>query len=81
MKKKTYYNSLREQLKVNVKLVETQLKKLKNAVKIKTGTILRTNLKMFDRKDLPQELLLRKRQKTKLRNAFNNKLPTDCQAF
>ena len=27
---------------------------------------------MFNGKDLPHELLLTKRQKTKLRNAFNN---------
>ena len=33
--------------KVNVKLSETQLKKSKNAVKIKTGTTLRINLKIL----------------------------------
>ena len=34
--------------KVNVKLSDTQLKKLKNAVKNKTGTTLRISLKMFN---------------------------------
>ena len=33
--------------KVNVKLSDTQLKKLKNAVKNKTGTTLRISLKCF----------------------------------
>ena len=36
-----------EYSKVNVKLSDTQLKKLKNAVKDKTGTTLRMSLKMF----------------------------------
>ena len=34
------------------------------------------NLKMFNGKDLPHELLLTTRQKTKLRNAFNNNMST-----
>ena len=58
--------------KVNVQLSDTRLKKLKPAVKDKTGTTLRMNLKMFDGNDLPHELLLTIRQKTKLRKAFNN---------
>ena len=58
--------------KVNVQLSDTQLKKLKPAVKDKTGTTLRMSLKMFDGNDLPHELLLTTRQKTKLRKAFNN---------
>ena len=61
-----------EYSKVNVKLSNTQLKQLKDAVKDNTGTTLRINLKMFDGNDLPHELLLTTRQKTKLRNAFNN---------
>ena len=51
--------------KVNGKLSDTQLKKLKTAVKDKTGTTLRINLKMFNENDLPHELLLATRQKTK----------------
>ena len=59
---------------VNVKLTDTQLKKLKTAVKNKTGTTLRMNLKMLDVNDLPHKLLLTTRQKTKLRNMFNNNM-------
>ena len=54
---------------MNVKLSDTQLKKLKT---------LRINFKMFNGNDLPHELLLT-RQKTKLRNAFNNKMSTDLK--
>ena len=61
-----------EYSKVNVRLSNTQLKKLKDAVKDNTGTTLRINFKMFDGNDLPHELLLTTRQKTNLRNAFNN---------
>ena len=50
--------------KVNVKLSNTQLKKLKDALKSNTGTTLRISSKMFNGNDLPHELLLitRKRQ-------------------
>ena len=65
-----------EHSNVNVKLSGTQLKKLKTAVKDKTGATLRMNLKMFDGNDLSHELLLTTRQKTKLRNAFNNNMST-----
>ena len=65
--------------KVNVKLSDNQLKKLKPAVKNKTGTILRISLKIFNGNDLPHELLLTTRQKTKLRNAFNNNMSTDLK--
>ena len=57
--------------KVDVKLTDT---KLKTAVKDKTGTTLRMSLKMLDGNDLPHELLLTARQKTKLKNAFNNNI-------
>ena len=65
-----------EYSKVNVKLWDTQLKKLNTAVKNKTGTTLKMNFKMLDGNNLPNELLLTTRQKTKLRNAFNNKMST-----
>ena len=68
-----------EYSKVNVKLSDTQLKKLKTAVKDKTGITLRMSLKMFNENDLPNELLLTTRQKTKLRNAFNNNMSTDLK--
>ena len=67
-----------EYSKVNVRLSNAQLKKLKDAVKDNTGTTLRINLKMFNGNDLPHELLLTTRQKTKLRNAFNN-MSTDLK--
>ena len=51
------------------------MKKLKTAVKDKTGTTLRMSLKMFNGNDLPHELLLT----TKLRNAFNNNMSTDLK--
>ena len=54
-----------EYSKVNVKLSDSQLKKLKTGVKGKTGTNLRMSLKMFDGKDLPHTLLLTTRQKKK----------------
>ena len=60
--------------KLNVKLTDTQLKKLKTAVKNKTRTILRMSVKMLDGHYLPHELLLTTRQTTKLRNAFNNNI-------
>ena len=47
-----------EYSKVNVKLSNTQLKKLKTAVKNKTGMTLRISLKMLDESYLPHELLL-----------------------
>ena len=65
--------------KVNAKLTDTQLKKLKTAAKNETGRTFRMSLKMFDRNYLPQELLLTTRQKTKLRNAFNNNMSTDLK--
>ena len=61
---------------MNAKVRDTQLKKLKTAVKIKTGATLRMRLKMFNEKDLSHELLLTTRQKTKLRNALNNNMST-----
>ena len=64
---------------MNVKLTDTQVKKLKTVVKDKTGTTLRMNLKMIDGNDLPHELLLSTREKTNLRNAFNNNMPADLK--
>ena len=63
-----------EYSEVNEKLTDTQLKKRETAVKNKIGTTLRMSLKMFDGNNLPHELLLTTRQKTKLRNAFNNNM-------
>ena len=68
-----------EYTKVNVKLSNTQIKKLKDAVQDNTETTLKINLKMFNSNDLPHELLLTTRQKTKVRNAFNNNMSTDSK--
>ena len=65
-----------EYSRANVELSDTKLRKLKTAVKNRTGTTLRTSLKMFGGNDLPHELLLTTRQRTKLRNAFNNNMST-----
>ena len=64
---------------VNVKLSDSQIKKLKDSVKDNTGITLRINLKMFDKNDSPHKLLLTTRQKTKLRNAFNNNMSADLK--
>ena len=55
------------------------MKKLKTAVKNKTGTTLRMSLKMLDGNALPHELLLTTIQTTKLRNAFNNNKSTNLK--
>ena len=74
-----------EHSKVNVKLSDTQLKKqksrksIKTAIKDKTVTTLRMSLKMFAGNDLPHELLLTKRQKTRVRNGSNNNMSTDLK--
>ena len=59
--------------------IYTQLKKLKTAAKNKTRTTLRISLKMFNRNDLPHDLLLTTRQKAKLRDALNNNISTDLK--
>ena len=68
-----------EYTKVNVKLLDSQIKKLKHAVKDNTGTALRISLKLFNWNNLPHELLLTTRHKTKVRNAFNNNMSTDLK--
>ena len=65
--------------KVNVRFSDSQLKKLKDSVSNNTGTTLRISLKMFNGDNLPHELLLTTRQKTKIRNAFNNNTSTDIK--
>ena len=69
-----------EYSKVNVKLSDSQIKKLKDAVKDNAETTLSINLKIFNGNDLPHELLLTTRQKTKIRNAFNNNMSVDVKS-
>ena len=49
-------------------IIRCATKKIKAAVKNKTGATLRMSLKMFAEDKLPHELLLTTRQKRKLRN-------------
>ena len=65
--------------KVNAKLSDSQLNKVKTAAKNETAVTLRMNIEMFHGNNLPHELLLAPRQKTRLRNAFEKKLPTDIK--
>ena len=65
--------------KVNVKLSDSQLNKLKTAVKNWTGATLRMNIKIFNGNNLPHELLFTTRQTTKLRNAFENNMSADIK--
>ena len=66
-----------EYSKVNIKLSNAWLKKLKTVVKKKTEITLRMSLKILDVNDLPHELLLTTIQKTKLRHTFNNNMSSD----
>ena len=68
-----------EYSKVNVKLPNSQLNKLKTAAKTQTGVTLRMNFKIFNINNLSHELLLTTRQKTKLRTAFENNMSTDAK--
>ena len=68
-----------EYIKVNVKLTNLQLSKLKKTVKSNEGETLRIGIKNFNKEDLPHELLLTTRQSTKLRNAINNNSASDIK--
>ena len=65
--------------KVNVRLSDSKLNRLRSAVINQTGATLRINIKIFNRNNLPHELLLTTRQRTKLRNAFDNNMSTDIK--
>ena len=56
--------------KARVKLTNTQSNKLKSAAKNKTGTTLRLSKRNFE----DEELFLRTRQTTKIKNAFANNM-------
>ena len=68
-----------EYTKVNFKLLDSQIKKLKDAVSNNTRITLRISLKMFNGNNLPHELLFTTRQKAKIRNAFNHNMSTDIK--
>ena len=65
-----------EYSKINCKLTNEQLNKLKKAVKSNEGASLRLGIKNFNKDELPHELLLTTRKNTKLRIAINNNLAT-----
>ena len=67
-----------EYSKINCKLTNIQLNKLKKAVKSNEGETLRLGIKNFNKDELPHELLLTTRQNTKLCNAIIN-LATDIK--
>ena len=68
-----------EYTKINCKLTNAQLNKLKTAVKSNEEASLRLGIKNFNKDELPHELLLTTRQNTKLCNAINNNLSTDIK--
>ena len=73
----TQYNSL------NVKLSNSQLNKLKSAIKNETDVVLRLSSNMIDNSgdstNFPHELLLTNRQVANIRKAFANNLSTDIK--
>ena len=73
----TQYNSL------NVKLSNSQLNKLKSAIKNETDVVLRLSSNMVgnsgDNTNFPHQLLLTNRQVANIRKAFANNLSTDIK--
>ena len=68
-----------EYSKVNCKLTNIQLNKLKKAVKSNEGATLRLGIRNVNKDELPHALLLTTRQNTKLRDALNNISATDMK--
>ena len=68
-----------EYTKINFKLTNVQLNKLKKSAKSNEGATLRLGIKNFNKDELTHELLLTTRQNNKLRNAINNNLATDMK--
>ena len=71
----TQYNSL------NVKLSNSQLNKLKSAIKNESELVLRLSSNMIDNKEtnLPHELLLTDRPVSSLRKSFSNNSSADIK--
>ena len=65
--------------KVDCKLTNVQLNKLKKAVRSNEGATLRLGIRNFNKDETPHELLLTTRQNTKLTNALNNNSATDIK--
>ena len=68
---------------MNVKLANSQLNKLKSAIKNETDVVLRLSSSMIgnssDNNNFPHELLLTNRQVANLRKAFANYLSIDIK--
>ena len=73
----TQYNSL------NVKLSNSQLSKLKSAIKNESDVVLRLSSNMVgnsnDNTNFPHELILTNKQVENIRKAFSNHLSTDIK--
>ena len=65
--------------KINAKLPNLQISKLKIVVENNQGTTLRIGSKNFNSQDLPHELFLTQRQITILRNAIENNMSVDIK--
>ena len=65
--------------RVNLKLSNQQIKKLKEAVKSNNGTTLRIGNKNFNKADLLHELFLTQTQINKLREKVENNMSTDIK--
>ena len=65
--------------RINLKLSNEQIEKLKEAVKSNNGTTLRTGNKNFNKADLLQELFLAQTQINKLREEVENNMSTDMK--
>ena len=65
--------------KIDCKLSNIQLSKLKKAVENGSELVIRLGIKNFSKDELSHELFLTTRQSTKLRNAINNNMDTDIK--
>ena len=65
--------------RVNLKLSNQQIKKLKEAVKSNNGTTLRIGNKNFNKADLLHELFLTHTQLNKLREKVESNMATDIK--
>ena len=65
--------------KIDAKLSNLQLSKLKTTEKNNEGITLRIRFKNFNKQELPHELFLTQKQATKLRNAINNNMLADIK--
>ena len=68
-----------EYSKINCKLTNVKLNKLKKSVKYNEGATLKLGIKNFNKDELLHKLFLTTRQNTQLRNAVNNNLATDIK--